>query len=152
MYYNRYKSEVENASIDHELERSFTMAKKFGKFLLFTAAVSGAAAGAYYYLKKKNTSSEPEDDEFDDFDDFGSDLDDAKDASKEQQAADTESRGYVDITDKAKEVKDTVADTAKAVKDTAADTAKDAIDKFRTETAKKTEEFFDDEDNSNDAM
>ena len=40
-----------------EFERSYIMAKKFGKFLLFTAAVSGAAAGAYYYLKKKNYNS-----------------------------------------------------------------------------------------------
>lgn len=45
------------------------MAKKFGKFLLFAAAVS-AAVGAYYYMKEKN---EPillgeEDEDFDDFD------------------------------------------------------------------------------------
>ena len=30
------------------------MAKKFGKFLLFTAAIGTAAAAAYYYLQKKD--------------------------------------------------------------------------------------------------
>ena len=29
------------------------MAKKFGKFLLFTAAVGTAAAAVYYYMQKK---------------------------------------------------------------------------------------------------
>lgn len=29
------------------------MAKKFGKFLLFTAAVGTAAAAAYYYMQQK---------------------------------------------------------------------------------------------------
>ena len=31
------------------------MAKKFGKFLLFTAAVGTAAAAAYYYMQQKNS-------------------------------------------------------------------------------------------------
>lgn len=29
------------------------MAKKFGKFLLFSAAAASAAAGAYYFMKRK---------------------------------------------------------------------------------------------------
>ena len=52
------------------------MAKKFGKFLLFTAATAATAAGVYYYLQKKGiiTKSEPADDE-EDFEDFDEDLD-----------------------------------------------------------------------------
>ena len=49
------------------------MAKKFGKFLLFTAAVGGAAAAVYYYLRKKDTDSDILDEE--DYDDFSEDLD-----------------------------------------------------------------------------
>ena len=40
------------------------MAKKFGKFLLFTAAAAAAGAGVYYYLQKKNELAAL--DEFDD--------------------------------------------------------------------------------------
>ena len=44
------------------------MAKKFGKILLFTAAIGTAAAAAYYYLRKKDAvGSAPEDDDYDDF-------------------------------------------------------------------------------------
>ena len=32
------------------------MAKKFGKFLLFTAAVGTAAAAAYYFMQKKDSA------------------------------------------------------------------------------------------------
>jgi len=34
------------------------MAKKFGKFLLFTAAVGTAAAAVYYYMQKKESLNE----------------------------------------------------------------------------------------------
>ncbi len=33
------------------------MAKKFGKFLLFTAAVGTAAAAVYYYMQKKESGN-----------------------------------------------------------------------------------------------
>ncbi len=49
------------------------MAKKFGKFLLFTAAVGTAAAAAYYYMQQKNShlmkSTEAED-EYEDLQDL----------------------------------------------------------------------------------
>ena len=50
------------------------MAKKFGKFLLFTAAASAAGAAAYYYLRKKDTNFLDETDE--DYDDFSEDIED----------------------------------------------------------------------------
>ena len=43
------------------------MAKKFGKILLFSAAVGTAAAAAYYYMHKKAGAAVPEDEDYDDF-------------------------------------------------------------------------------------
>lgn len=111
------------------------MAKKFGKFLFLTAAVSTAVAGACYYLKKKNEPLTQEDDEFDDFDDFSSDLDDESDDEANNdtasESASSDNRNYVDLS---------------------LDKAKDALENVTKDAVEKTEEFFDDEDNSNDAM
>ena len=52
------------------------MAKKFGKFLLFTAAVGAAATAAYYFMQKKDISLTGLTEEDDDYDDFYEDLDD----------------------------------------------------------------------------
>lgn len=53
------------------------MAKKFGKFLLFTAAAAAACAGVYYYLQNKGKfAANYDDDEDEDYDDFGDDLED----------------------------------------------------------------------------
>jgi len=52
------------------------MANKFGKFLLFTAAVGTAAAAAYYYVHKKDAADAMMQDDDDDYDDFSEDLDD----------------------------------------------------------------------------
>ncbi len=104
------------------------MAKKFGKFLMAAAAVSGAAAGAYYYLKKKNEASAPIEDDFEDFDDFSEDLEEETD---DEAPAAAEDRSYVDLS---------------------LDKAKEALDNVATDAVEKTEEFFDDEDNSKDAM
>lgn len=51
------------------------MAKKFGKFLLFTAAAAATAAGVYYFLKKKSGNNAIFEIEDDDYDDFSEDLD-----------------------------------------------------------------------------
>ena len=52
------------------------MAKKFGKFVLFTAAAAAACAGVYYYFQNKEKLSADLNDEDDDYDDFSDDLDD----------------------------------------------------------------------------
>ncbi len=54
------------------------MSKKFGKILLFTAAVGTAAAAAYYFLHKKDVASQNPDQEDEDPDSFGEDFDDAE--------------------------------------------------------------------------
>ena len=58
------------------------MAKKFGKFLLFTAAVGTAAAAAYYYMQQKNSLLMESTDADDDYDDFHEDLDESTEFSR----------------------------------------------------------------------
>ena len=60
------------------------MAKKFGKFLLFTAAIGAAGVAAYYYMQKKDASLLGDTDE--DYDDFSTDSEEEK------------SRSYVPLT------------------------------------------------------
>ena len=98
------------------------MAKKFGKFLLFTAAV-------YYYMRKKDAVElSPEDD---DYDDFSEDLDEDTDSS----------RNYVPLTSDAE--KDSfvplnqVAQSAEKTESAAKEEQKADAD---------VEEFFDEED------
>ena len=58
------------------------MAKKFGKFLLFTAAVGTAAAAAYYYMQQKDSQLKESSDADDDYDDFHEDLDKSTEFSR----------------------------------------------------------------------
>ncbi len=58
------------------------MAKKFGKFLLFTAAVTTGAAAAYYYLKQKDAQNATLLSEDDDYDDFSECYDEDLDSSR----------------------------------------------------------------------
>ncbi len=79
------------------------MAKKFGKFLLFTAAAGAAAAGVYYYLKKKSDKNvfEIEDE---DYDDFSEDLDETEPRSYVQLdpvGAEDQEEDFVEETDNA---------------------------------------------------
>ena len=95
------------------------MSKKFGKFLLATAALTTAAAAAYYYLHKKDSvcSFDPEEEE--DFDNF----------SKEAVDTDAASRNYVQLNKE--------------------DAAKTASAEEPAETVEEVEEFFDEEDSTN---
>lgn len=69
------------------------MAKKFTKFLAFTAVIGAAAAGAYYYMHRKDKEIF---DDFDDFDDEEEDQDKVVDffPKKEESAED---RNYVPL-------------------------------------------------------
>ena len=58
------------------------MAKKFGKFLLFTAAVGTAAAAAYYYMQQKDSKLKESSDADDDYDDFHEDLEESNEFSR----------------------------------------------------------------------
>lgn len=111
------------------------MAKKFGKFLLFSAAIGAAVAGAYYYLQNKNTDSNDEFDDDDDFDDFSEDLD--------SESSDSTERSYVSLD--FDDAEDSVED-----EDTSSDdTAKEALSNLEkaADSAKaEVEEFFDVDD------
>ena len=134
-------------SYNTEFERSIFMAKKFSKFLMFTALAGAAAAGAYYYLQNKNSSYSDDMDDDDDFDDFSDDLDD------DTEGKDS-TRNYVALNlEKAEEtVKEAAEEAAEAVGEAVADaaeTAKEAAKDIAETTEAKVEEFFDDsEDNS----
>ena len=82
------------------------MAKKFGKFLMFSAAVA-AAAGAYYYFKKSD------EDRFDD-DDFDNDFDFDE---EEKDLSGGKERSYVPLR----------FSTVKSEKETAAEEAKEDV-------------------------
>lgn len=110
------------------------MAKKFGKFLLFTAAVGTAAAAIHYYLQKKN--AEPTESEDEDYDDFSE-----------------ESHGYVSLTpdSQSEYAKTESADPAAASQKDSFTPLKDAVENAAAKTdaaIENVEEFFDEEDSS----
>lgn len=72
------------------------MAKKFTKFLLFTASTAAILAGAYYYFQKKEEASNFDIEDFDDFDDFDDDLEDEV-KSKTEPSLSPEERSYVSL-------------------------------------------------------
>lgn len=122
------------------------MAKKFGKFIMTTAALGALAAGAYYFFMKKD---EFLDDDFDDddFDDFDEDLDD-----------DVADRRYVDLdlTKTAENVEAAVEEKADDFKEGLNAAKAEATDKIVGESKEaddaankaeeEVEEYFDDED------
>ena len=108
------------------------MAKKFGKFLLFTAAVGTAAAAIHYYLQKKNAElTESEDEDYDDFSE--------------------ESHGYVSLTPDSESEKTESADSETSSQKDGFTPLKDAVENAAAKTdaaIENVEEFFDEEDSS----
>ncbi|MCH5337322.1 MAG: hypothetical protein J1E03_00940 [Acetatifactor sp.] len=103
------------------------MAKKFGKFLLFTAAIGGAAAAAYYYFQKKDSDNLVSED--DDYDDFSEDLEDEAETGKK----------YVSLTPDTEESFVSLDKVAKP-----ADKTKESMSGDKDDA--DVEEFFDEED------
>lgn len=119
------------------------MAKKFGKFLLFSAAIGAVAAGAYYYLQNKNVASNDEFDDDDDFDDFSEDLD--------SESSDSAERSYVSLDFDTAETSNEDTSSEEATANTANEeaTAKEALSNLEkaADSAKaEVEEFFDEDD------
>lgn len=106
------------------------MANKFGKFLLFTAAVGTAAAATYYFTQKKAPALSALQDDDDDYDDFSEDLDEDTEVAP---------RNYVSLnldgSEKSKE-EDTFTPLADQIIQT--------VDKVE----ETVEEFFDEEDSA----
>lgn len=103
------------------------MAKKFGKFLLFSAALGGAAAAAYYFFQKKDADKLLIED--DDYDDFSEDLEDEAESGKK----------YVSLTPDAEESFVPLDKVAKPEN-------KDKESKSSDKDDADVEEFFDEED------
>lgn len=114
--------------------------KKFGRFLLFSAAVGAVAAGAYYYFQNKEKISNDDFDEDDDFDDFSEDLD------SESAHTDPAERSYVSL-----DLNNENASSSESGKTAENDSAgtKEALTNLEkaAESAKaKVEEFFNEEE------
>lgn len=117
--------------------------KKFGKFLLFSAAVGAVAAGAYYYFQNKEKISDDDFDGDDDFDDFSDNAD------KDTQS-DTKERSYVSLDMDAKE-KDSSKSSSENSKESVAKEALSNLEKAAESAKAEVEEFFDeDEDDAYD--
>lgn len=111
------------------------MAKKFGKILLFTAAVGTAAAAIHYYMQKKESENTVPEDE--DYDDFSEDLDEESDSS----------RSYVPLTPESKSEDKPEEKNTEGESDTFTpleQVAKSA-EEAAAETAETVEEFFDED-------
>ncbi|MBD5449354.1 MAG: hypothetical protein HDR28_04210 [Lachnospiraceae bacterium] len=127
------------------------MAKKFGKFLMVTAALGAVAAGVYYCLQGRDNFV---DDDFDDDDDFDSFDDDLSDGENEKDV----DRNYVDLDlENAEEFKEGLNAAKAEAADKVVGEVKEAADKVKETADKaevKVEEFFDDDDSdgSMDAM
>lgn len=115
------------------------MAKKFGKFLLFTAAIGGAAAAAYYYFQKKDADNFASEDE--DYDDFSEDLEDDAETGKNYVTLIPDSEASPEESEEKK--KDTFIPLDQVAQPT---------DRSKTKADDKAdpdvEEFFDEEDNA----
>ena len=131
------------------------MAKKFGKFLLFSAAVGAVAGSAYYYFQHKDSVRKdiPLDTD-DDYDDFSEDLDEECDRNYVDLDLDKADKTPVsdlktELSQKASGVAEKVlektADALSAAAGKLSETAH-AIDNAMNTQETSTEEFFDDED------
>ncbi len=125
------------------------MAKKFGKFLLFTAAIGAAGAAAYYYMQKKDAELMDELD--DDYDDFSEDIEDDTSRTyvplnhEETAAQDVSGQTETNNDDSFTPLSEQVSQTAQ----TAANEVKEAVEDFfdeedNTAEEESSEEFFDD--------
>ena len=131
------------------------MAKKFGKFVMFSALAGAAAAGTYYYLQKKNEDPLKDMDDIDDFDDFDDDFDDDDD---DMEMPHSKNRSYVSLDlESAKEIiGEKVIETIDKTKEKIVqfnvaeklDKAKEFVEEM---TAPETSSAMDDEDDVVDA-
>lgn len=113
------------------------MAKKFGKFLFFTAAVGAAAAATAYYLQKKDILNLADRFDDEDYDDFSEDLDEESETS----------RNYVPLNTSGKQDGETSDNSGSFTP---------LAEKATTVTPKKpeetVEEFFDEDDAEEDSL
>ena len=130
------------------------MAKKFGKFLLFTATASAVAAGVCYYLKKKSDDdlAFASDDE-EDYDNFSEDLDNGDAARSyvslsketEPEAESAEEETAEESVSEEESIKEETAEESVSVEDAQNDFTPLA-DQVQEKKEEQVEEFFDEEE------
>ncbi|MCM1535161.1 MAG: hypothetical protein NC126_04490 [Clostridium sp.] len=136
------------------------MANKFGKFLLFTAAVGTVAAAVYYYRQKKENeaSFDEDDDDYDNF--FSEDTEKSSDVSRNyvplnpEAAPHTESAS-TNFSEKLSEVAGKVSEVASNVKETFTPLAEKAVAAVQTvhnKTEETVENFFDEGDSDDESV
>ena len=124
------------------------MAKKLGKFFLFSAAVGAVAGSAYYYLQHRNSivKSDIPSEEDDDFDDFSEDLDEEPERSYVDLDFDAKKAEFTQkASGVAEKVLEKTADCLSAAAGKISETAKALDHAINAPAAPSTEEFFDDE-------
>lgn len=117
------------------------MAKKIGKFLLFTAAVGTAAAAAYYYMHQKDSQLKESSDADDDYDDFHEDLDESTEFSRNYVPLNATAQTSAPKEDVSAEPAPEEASAFTPLSDQAA-----ALSGEEGETVEDVEEFFDEDD------
>lgn len=125
------------------------MAKKLGKFFLFSAAVGAVAGSAYYYLQHRDSivKSDVPGEEDDDFDDFSEDLDEEPERSYVDLDFDAKKAEFTQkASGVAEKVLEKTADCLSAAAGKISETAKALDHAINAPAAPSTEEFFDDED------
>lgn len=125
------------------------MAKKLGKFFLFSAAVGAVAGSAYYYLQHRDSivKSDVPSEEDDDFDDFSEDLDEEPERSYVDLDFDAKKAEFTQkASGVAEKVLEKTADCLSAAAGKISETAKALDHAINAPAAPSTEEFFDDED------
>lgn len=125
------------------------MAKKLGKFFLFSAAVGAVAGSAYYYLQHRDSivKSDVPSEEDDDFDDFSEDLDEEPERSYVDLDFDAKKAEFTQkASGVAEKVLEKTADCLSAAAGKISETAKALDHALNAPAAPSTEEFFDDED------
>lgn len=125
------------------------MAKKLGKFFLFSAAVGAVAGSAYYYLHHRDSivKSDVPSEEDDDFDDFSEDLDEEPERSYVDLDFDAKKAEFTQkASGVAEKVLEKTADCLSAAAGKISETAKALDHAINAPAAPSTEEFFDDED------
>lgn len=114
------------------------MAKKFGKVLLFAAAAGSAIAAVCYFLRKRDNEQDIA--EEDDYDNFGSASEDSSDNS----------RSYVPLNAEAAVNQDNEEENSGESGDEASFTPlTEQVSQAMDKAEETVEEFFDEDDNSN---
>ena len=125
------------------------MAKKFGKFLLFTAAAGSAAAAVYYYLQKKEAANKDTAGECGEEASCSSHKHSDEASSEKKHSDDAASRNYVPLSPEPKTTSPEADQKTGTDQEKPEDTftpLSQQLSQSSDSTGETVEEFFDEED------